>query len=567
MASLLPVALFIVSQQSLAIVAEQRSMAKVVLRPDLISVAKHDKGRPSAVIKRDRLSHVARLLSVANRDKSARPQQQSEYLAMIKEYVDGNSFTLGLGYRDLQLMPAATLITSEVAFFKFRVFRTDILVEDASLLFRFKHGRLVQVVNYSFQEATLLHEDAVELSDRRLREILRNSFGNNNYQAVDRVYRVTVNKGSYRLLKVRVFQQQFADRATIQIDVHTGRIYEYAPSRYTSFAGNQGVAYASLYSRWYGEELTTYPLRGLGISIGYQTVHTDTKGHYQFPTLMNEVRPKIDRMLGTKVEIVNHSGPGVAIDAVHQRGAWHLSIGTDQAVGSSNDKLVAQSMVFYHVDKLFRVAANYIDSSWFNTPLQSHTNRRDSCNAYWDSRESTINFLAGDRSCANTGLIADIIYHEWGHGLDDKTGGIVDGSLSEGFGDIVSMLMTKSNVLAPGFFVDGRAIRDLEPDKVYPRDYSTDSRQIHSNGLIIGGTFWDLFKAFRQRYSEQQALDMLRRFAFQMIFTAERFTDVYDALLIIDDDDTDVANGTPNFCLINVAFARHGLAELADSCR
>lgn len=569
MASLLPVALFIFSQQSLAVVAEQRSMTKVVLRPQLVKMSRNDKGGPSTVVKRDRLSQAARLLSVVNRDKGARPQQQSEYLAVIKNYVDGNSFTLGLGYHDLQLMPAATLITSDVSFFKFRVFREDIVVEDASLLFRFKHGRLVQVVNYSFQEATLMHKDNAELPDRRLREILQDSFGNNNYQAVGYVYRVTVVDDSYRLLKVRVFQQQFADRATIQIDVHTGKIYEYAPSRYNLKKGigdDQGVAYATLYSRWYGQEVTTYPLRGLGISIGSQTVHTDSKGHYQFPTLMSEVAPRIEQMAGAKVEIVNHSGPQVAIEAIKRHGAWHLLIGTDQRVGSPQDKLVAQSMVFYHVDKLFRVASKYIGSSWFDVPLQSHTNLRASCNAYWDSRKSTINFFSADRSCANTGLIADIIYHEWGHGLDDKTGGIVDGSLSEGFGDIVSMLMTKSNILAPGFFLDGSAIRDLEPDKVYPRDYSPDSRQIHSNGLIIGGAFWDLFKAFRQRYPEQQALDMLRRFAFQMIFTAERFTDVYDALLIIDDDDTDVANGTPNFCLINVSFARHGLAEISDSC-
>ena len=544
-------------------------MTKVVLRPQLVTATKHDKGGPSTVSKRDQLSQVARLLSVVNRDKSATPQRQSEYLAVIKKYVEANIFTLGVSYRDLRLMPAATLITPNVSFFKFTVFRNDILVEDASLLFRFKHGHLVQVVNYSFHEATLMHEDRAELPDRQLREILRERFGSNHYQAVGYVYRVTVIDNQYRLLKVRVFQQKFADRATIQIDVHTSKVYEYAPSRYTfkGAVGDHGVAYASLYSRWYGEQATTYPLRGLGISIGSQTVHTDNEGYYRLPTLISKIAPRIEQMTGSRVEIVNHSGPQVAVDAVQHGGAWHLSIGADQAVGSSNDKLVAQSMVFYHVDKLFGVASNYIGSSWFNVPLQSHTNMRASCNAYWDSRHSTINFFSGDRNCANTALIADIIYHEWGHGLHDKTGGIVDGSLSEGFGDIVSMLMTKSNVLAPGFFVDGRAIRDLEPDKVYPRDYSDDNRQIHSNGLIIGGTFWDLFKAFRQRYSEQQALDIVRRFAFQMIFTVERFTDVYEVLLIIDDNDIDVANGTPNFCLINEPFARHGLAELADRCR
>ena len=81
---------------------------------------------------------------------------------------------------------------------------------------------------------------------------------------------------------------------------------------------------------------------------------------------------------------------------------------------------------------------------------------------------------------------------------------------------------------------------------------------MHSTGLIIGSTFWNLFKALKERYSEDEAIEILRRYAFQMIFTAERYTDVYDALLVIDDDDANLSNGTPNLCLINGIFNRHG---------
>ena len=45
-------------------------------------------------------------------------------------------------------------------------------------------------------------------------------------------------------------------------------------------------------------------------------------------------------------------------------------------------------------------------------------------------------FYSGNDRCANTGLIADVIYHEWGHGLDANTGGIHDGAFSEGLGTL-----------------------------------------------------------------------------------------------------------------------------------
>jgi len=44
-------------------------------------------------------------------------------------------------------------------------------------------------------------------------------------------------------------------------------------------------------------------------------------------------------------------------------------------------------------------------------------------------------------------------------------------------------------------------------------------------------------------------------------------SDVYDATLALDDNDGDVSNGTPNFCEINKAFAKHGLAKEDSDCR
>ena len=47
-----------------------------------------------------------------------------------------------------------------------------------------------------------------------------------------------------------------------------------------------------------------------------------------------------------------------------------------------------------------------------------------SCNAGWDGAE--LWFVPARNGCANSGEIADLIMHEWGHGLDENTGGGLD---------------------------------------------------------------------------------------------------------------------------------------------
>ncbi len=47
-------------------------------------------------------------------------------------------------------------------------------------------------------------------------------------------------------------------------------------------------------------------------------------------------------------------------------------------------------------------------------------NRENSCNAYWNG--STVNFYREGSGCGNTGEIAAVFDHEWGHGeLKRKT--------------------------------------------------------------------------------------------------------------------------------------------------
>ena len=519
------------------------------------------------VAKRDQLSGAARLITIVpeHHSEPASTRTQHDFEQDMQRYVLDNFRLLGVESSDLRLRPEATLITDDVAFFKYNVFRNDIRVEDASLLFRFKFGLLVQVVNYSFAEAQPL-STAAPLRDGILKQLLRRELGENDYVASGSTWRVTVKDDTYRLLTVRHFRQQFGRQADIQINAHTGEIYEITPRRY--YLAAHGYARATVYPRWYREDLHLMPLRGVGIDFlnaAGQVVRrapSNHEGRYIVPG--EGLTPQLNGVAGATISVNNQSGPAVSVSGVFNGEVWRTFIGRQLDAVVSNDKLVAQSMVYFHLQRIVRMASNYVASPWFDRQLTANTNLTRTCNAHWDTLFGTVNFYSGDGRCANAGLIADIIYHEWGHGLDANTGGIVDPAFSEGFGDIISMLMTRSHVVGPDFGLNGKAVRDLEPDRVYPRDVSSSA---HNTGLIIGSTFWNLFKALKERYAEDEALEILRRYAFQMIFTVERYTDVYDALLVIDDDDANLSNGTPNLCSLNETFNRHGLATVNGECQ
>src|SRR5690606_26463547 len=135
---------------------------------------------------------------------------------------------------------------------------------------------------------------------------------------------------------------------------------------------------------------------------------------------------------------------------------------------SYEGKQTSQAMIFYHTNRIINRARLYLNNSWFDRPLVANANLSSTCNAHWDG--STINFYSAGSNCSNTGLISDVVFHEWGHGLDANTGGIDDGAFSEGFGDIMSVVFTHSHILGVGFRTDGSEVRDLEPNKVYPDD-------------------------------------------------------------------------------------------------
>ena len=526
-----------------------------VVRP---AVVKGDSAKFSALegvknvsVKKDKASGAIRVISgsMLSGAKLERSTNPADVVEAALAYIAENQEILGVSADDVKLNKKALLLDKDVQFVKFDVYRNGIKIEDASIDLRYKQGQLVQVLNMSFSEAST----DIRQSQAGLDKVASGMLLANSATHLGSSYRVRqANKGYELVLVERYSVDTSADRFTVSVEAANAKIFEVRPSKFNL----DGDATGQVHARWYGEALTSVPYSGLNLAHTGGSITTDATGN--FGGAPESAQPKLDGFSGPQVKVELKTGDKVVRDGLRVRDRWNVVFAKNDQTPALEDKNVAQSMLFYHTNNIINTARKYIQSPWFDTQLTANANLAQTCNAHWDG--TTINFYSAGGGCANTGLISDVVFHEWGHGLDHNTGGIADGAFSEGFGDIMSLIKTRSNILGIGFRTTGAPVRDLAPDKVYPADAGGG---VHSEGQIIGSTFYDLYTALRDVHGDDQAIELISQYAFKMIFTAARYTEVYDAVLIIDDNDADPSNKTPNYCK---TFAAHGLATPDNAC-
>ena len=204
-----------------------------------------------------------------------------------------------------------------------------------------------------------------------------------------------------------------------------------------------------------------------------------------------------------------------------------------------------------------------------DSPMETNIDEVGSCNAYFDG--SSINFYAAGGGCQATANLPDVVYHEYGHAINNgrynSGAGMINGGLNEGFADIWALSLTESPVLGYGWdLVDPNIfVRRYDQDrKVYPQDLVG---QVHSDGEIIAGAFWDLYLNLG---SMSQMLDLFKYTYDSGVDGPDGdegaiYTDLLIEVLFADDTDNDLSNGTPNDLAIISAFDLHGITLLSNA--
>ena len=195
--------------------------------------------------------------------------------------------------------------------------------------------------------------------------------------------------------------------------------------------------------------------------------------------------------------------------------------------------------------------------------ILSIVNQNSYCNAYYDGN---VNFYRSGGGCSNTAQIADVNYHEWGHGFHyyNLVSGTYDSSISEGIGDSISAMNTGDATIGPYFYTTGGGIREVSTDYSYPDDVTGET---HQDGLIFAGSVWDLWAELETTYGEgsSTAYDVLSEIFVGGLKGGPDIAGSYDEFVAADDDNGDLSDGTPHQCELINAFGLHGLGPGGSS--
>lgn len=265
----------------------------------------------------------------------------------------------------------------------------------------------------------------------------------------------------------------------------------------------------------------------------------------------------VPSLAGTYVRVINQAGTSATASLTAQPGmpvVWSLA----------SDELGDAQLSTYIYGNLAKQHARVVNPSvaaWLDEQLVFFVNENGTCNAY--STGDAVHLFRGGGGCENSGRLADVVFHEFGHSLHNHS--VIDGMgkfenhLSEGLADYFAADLTGDPHVGRGFYLDGGALRDIDPlgtERVYPLDVDFDP---HVSGLIIGGALWDLRKALIEDLGQTAGVARVQAILTGIMQRADDIGTTFNAALIADDDDADLGNGTPNYCAIERAFGRHGL--------
>ena len=333
-----------------------------------------------------------------------------------------------------------------------------------------------------------------------------------------------------------------------------------------------------------GVEQPEWPMPYLTVQTGSGSATADTGGNV---TDAGEITGSLE---GTYVRMSDNCG---AISLTQTNGLdFGTSGGTDCTTpgfgGAGNTH--SSRTGFYELNKLIEMGRGQLPgNTWLQQQLTANMNINQSCNAFWSNLDGTVNFYRSGGGCSNTGEIAGVFDHEWGHGLDanDAAPGISSPS-GEGIADLYMALRLNTSCIGRNFraiVCDGfgdpcltcTGVRDidyLERQSGNPHTFTWSNANcggsVHCVGSVYAEAVWSLWKRILQAapygYDNNTAQEVVTRLTFlgggnvgtwfsgSPPFGGCAATGGYLNFLAADDDNGNLEDGTPHMGAIYEAF-------------
>ncbi len=350
-----------------------------------------------------------------------------------------------------------------------------------------------------------------------------------------------------------------------------------------------------------GVEQAGLPMPWADISVdGTAGSPTTAHGGYTCGPIGAAVRTTLN---GPYVKI--NDACGAVNEAVLCGGALDLGVGsgTDTnctvAPGASAGNTRASRTCFYHVNREKERMRYWLpDNAWLKAQVTVNSNVNATCNATWGG---ALNMYKAGNGCRNTCELKGVFAHELGHGMDENDGGGYDDP-TEAYADVVGFFEARASCVGRGFqdsqcggygdaCLNCTGVRDQDWNQhvshtpATPQGFATNNcgsgdgpcgKEQHCEAYVSAEAVFDL--AYRDLPASGLDADSSWQLAERLWYQSRKgsggnaynctlpnsdgcgATSWYTKLRTADDDDGNLANGTPHAAAIYAAFARHNIA-------
>ncbi len=365
-----------------------------------------------------------------------------------------------------------------------------------------------------------------------------------------------------------------------------------------------------------GTEQAGYPMPFADVTNAGNTTFTDAAGN-----LLACVEGDLSTTLnGRYMRMIDTCGPilEAGSDPVLDLGT---SGGTDCVVpiGASAGNTHASRSGFYELNRSIEWGRSHLPGNpWLRQQLPATMNIDANCNASGGS--GGVNFFTSGGGCSNTGEIAGVFVHEWGHGMDSSDATLGVSNPGEGIADIYASLRLNTSCIGrnfrPGSPCGGygdpcntcTGVRDIDwanrassvPHDIAFIDAACGGGpapcggSVHCEGAVYAEAVWDLWQRDLPCHGigwdigtgtcvggvpPVMTIDITRELATRLTFVGAggvgnwfscvNGTGVGDGCnadsgylqyVAADDDGDGLGNGTPHMQAIFDAFDRHGIS-------
>lgn len=480
---------------------------------------------------------VGGIFETSRKVLSVDPTNVDAVVSAIRAMVDADPTRYGVHSADLRLIGARRFEgrgeQADAIFVHFRQVKDNLLVSGSNMSFTLKviDGKPTVVAQTGQVYPQIEVDTQSTLSDDVVMGKIAERVGMpvNDVTSAFQFFeeKIIYSRGSWRHVKLYV-----ADGLPfmIAVDMANGLVFAWdnragvesatAEPAKTGVAGavsgkmvNQGPIIAKA-------ELKDIPLAFLNLKVGGKTYTTDKDGKFSAEGL--EIAPEgltlTATLSGPFVNVQDTTGKTLTINVTLKPGDGAVAVVFNKDATLNDENALAQVSAFQKVN----LAYNFLKSRNLTTermdknPITVRTNIDDECNAYYTPGSPSLNFFKSSANCVNSAYdtVAD---HEYGHYWDDMTGGIMNGGLSEGWGDMVSMFLLNNPIIGEHFLKKARGgvdyIRHGENTYQY-NEYD----EVHDQGQAWQGFGWKLRKALMKELGDAEGAAVAEALIFPTMF-------------------------------------------------